>query len=494
MRPSAAARAITLVSSAAERMASSLPGIGKSTSSGSQLVSRIDDDRDAQLAGLADGDVLLLGVDDPDRARDLGHVADAAEGLLELVLLTGEHEDLLLGATLEATRLLHRLQLLEALKPLVHGLEVGEHAAQPALVDVRHVDAARLVGDGLLRLLLRADEHDRAAVGDGLADELVGPVDVGQGLLQVDDVDAVALGEDVALHLRVPAAGLVPEVHTGVQQLLHGDDGHGRCSPLVRAWSLGGHARGFAERRSAAPPWRRAGVRTRQRLEPAARDRPSTVPAPQPETGRAQRGARAREVTPATAEAQVECTPNPRTPRRRVPTCPHHPSPIHSLGIPPPHHPSSRHSSTHGRAPTPAGASGGARTGDEAGTSTAATGSRAGAAGAVAGARNSRAADVGGRAGRAGGRARVRVGGGGGRGWGGGGGGRAEGDPRGGTGAGRRRGGSLSQPARAAQPGGGCGGDAHGGAGGGARERARRERTRTSLWLGIAGTRQCGRP
>ena len=47
--------------------------------------------------------------------------------------------------------------------------------------------------------------------------ELVGAVDVGQRLLQVDDVDAVALGEDVALHLRVPAAGLVPEVHAGIQ-------------------------------------------------------------------------------------------------------------------------------------------------------------------------------------------------------------------------------------------------------------------------------------
>ena len=110
----------------------------------------------------------------------------------------------------------------------MHGLEVGEHPAEPTLVDERHVDPARLVGDGLLRLLLGADEHDRAAVRDGLAHELVGAVDVGQRLLQVDDVDAVALGEDVALHLRVPAAGLVPEVHAGLQQLLHGDDGHRR--------------------------------------------------------------------------------------------------------------------------------------------------------------------------------------------------------------------------------------------------------------------------
>src|SRR5690606_39466353 len=60
-----------------------------------------------------------------------------------------------------------------------------------------------------------------------LLDELVGAVDVGQRLLQVDDVDAVALGEDEALHLRVPATGLVPEVDAALEQLTDGhDSGH----------------------------------------------------------------------------------------------------------------------------------------------------------------------------------------------------------------------------------------------------------------------------
>ena len=39
------------------------------------------------------------------------------------------------------------------------------------------------------------------------------------GLEQVDDVDAAALAVDEAAHLRVPAARLVAEVHTGLQQL-----------------------------------------------------------------------------------------------------------------------------------------------------------------------------------------------------------------------------------------------------------------------------------
>ena len=44
-------------------------------------------------------------------------------------------------------------------------------------------------------------------------------------LLQVDDVDAAALREDVAAHLGVPAARLVAEMDSGLQELAHGDDG-----------------------------------------------------------------------------------------------------------------------------------------------------------------------------------------------------------------------------------------------------------------------------
>ena len=132
------------------------------------------DDRDAQLLGFVDREVFLLGVDDPDGRRGALHVADAAEGLLEL------------GA-----------------------LEVREHTAEPTLVDVGLTHALSLLSDGFLGLLLGADEEDRAAVGHGLLDEFEGVVDVAQRLLQVDDVDAVALGEDEALHLRVPTTGLV---------------------------------------------------------------------------------------------------------------------------------------------------------------------------------------------------------------------------------------------------------------------------------------------
>ena len=122
-------------------------------------------------------DVLLLRVEDEHRVGQLLHVADAAEVALELLELAAEEERFLLGHGVELAGVAHALVLLHLADALGDGLEVGEHAAQPALVDVRH---AALLGVGLdrvLGLLLGADEQDRAAVGDEVADERVGGLD-----------------------------------------------------------------------------------------------------------------------------------------------------------------------------------------------------------------------------------------------------------------------------------------------------------------------------
>jgi hypothetical protein len=158
---------------------------------------------------------------------------DSARPAYQLGHLAGQHELLLLGGHALPAGLLACLELLEPLQPLEHGLEVGQHAAEPTLVDVGHADAGRLLGDRLLGLLLGPDEEHRAAVGDGLLDELVRLVDVGQGLVQVDDVEPVALGQDEALHLRVPSTGLVPEVDARLEHFLHGDDGHAGRPPCM---------------------------------------------------------------------------------------------------------------------------------------------------------------------------------------------------------------------------------------------------------------------
>ena len=89
-----------------------------------------------------------------------------------------------------------------------------------------HAAAGSLVTDGLLSLLLGANKQDLAAVSSNIADKVVSLIEFLYGLLQVNDVDAVALGEDVLCHLGVPAAGLVTEVHTCFEKLLHRNDCH----------------------------------------------------------------------------------------------------------------------------------------------------------------------------------------------------------------------------------------------------------------------------
>ena len=112
----------------------------------------------------------------------------------------------------------HGLELLHAVDAGAHGDEVGEHAAQPTLVDVGHVAAGSLRGDGLLSLLLGADEEHLSALGSGVLEERIRLIGIDDGLLEVKDVDAIALAEDVRLHLGVPATGLMTVVAASLEQ------------------------------------------------------------------------------------------------------------------------------------------------------------------------------------------------------------------------------------------------------------------------------------
>jgi hypothetical protein len=89
------------------------------------------------------------------------------------------------------------------------------------MVDEGHLAALRLFAHDVARLALGADEKDRAAVGGGLARELERFLVERERLLQVDDVDLVAVAEDVRRHLRIPVPGLMSEMDPGFQHLTH---------------------------------------------------------------------------------------------------------------------------------------------------------------------------------------------------------------------------------------------------------------------------------
>src|SRR5690606_21639516 len=158
------------------------------------------DHRDAQAHRLVDGDVLLLGVDHEQRAGEAGEVLHATEVALQLLALTLEHGDLLLGEALEGPVLGHLLDALEAIDALLDGLGVGQGPAQPAAGHEELAGAEGLLTVDVLRLLLGTDEEDRLAARGHVGHESERRPRHVHRLLQVDDVDAVAGTEDVRLH------------------------------------------------------------------------------------------------------------------------------------------------------------------------------------------------------------------------------------------------------------------------------------------------------
>jgi hypothetical protein len=73
--------------------------------------------------------------------------------------------DFLLGQALEVATRLTGLELIEEGDALLDGDEVGQHATEPAAVDVGLAGSGGLLKDRLLGLLLGPDEEDAVAAG-----------------------------------------------------------------------------------------------------------------------------------------------------------------------------------------------------------------------------------------------------------------------------------------------------------------------------------------
>ncbi len=82
--------------------------------------------------------------------------------------------------------------------------------------DIGHAATLRLFGNGPAGGSLGAHEDDVAALGRELAGEVERVDHQRQGLFQVDDVNLAPRAENVRLHLGVPIARLVSEVHASL--------------------------------------------------------------------------------------------------------------------------------------------------------------------------------------------------------------------------------------------------------------------------------------
>ena len=226
---------------------------------------RVDqaDDRDAQALGLAHGDGLRLEVDHEQRVGHALHVLDAPEVRPQLLQVGLRREALARRQQPELALGLIALEVVQALDAERDGLEVGQQAAEPAVVDVRLVRTLGDLLDRVARLLLGPHEQHGAATAGEAVRKALRLLEQHLGAEQIDDVDAAALAVDEAAHLGVPTARLVAEVHTGLQQLLDPDLSHGPFS----LFGLRGDVPGEVH---ANPARRRAGQGPRDRGHPGS--------------------------------------------------------------------------------------------------------------------------------------------------------------------------------------------------------------------------------
>src|SRR5258706_537201 len=179
------------------------------------------DDGDAEFLRLGDRAFLVADVDDEQGIGPVVQRLDAPEAALKLGHLALEVQAFFFRQLLQAAVFDHPFHFLEALDRLTDGLEVRQHPAEPPVIDERGAAALGFFADDLARLTLGSDEKKGALVGGELAHEFHRLLIHHHRLLEIDDVDLVAMTEDEGRHLRIPVAGLVAEMYARFEHLTH---------------------------------------------------------------------------------------------------------------------------------------------------------------------------------------------------------------------------------------------------------------------------------
>ena len=176
--------------------------------------------------GLLNRDPLMVDIDHEQRIGQSAHVLDTANRALKLLHHARAVQRFFFGELVESTVIALLFQLAVVTNRGADRFVVGEHAAQPAMADIRHATTLGLLLDQLLRGALGAHENELVAARGDLAHLLQSPVEGRHRVLEVDDVNLVARAKDIRAHLGVPVAGLVAEVDTRLQHVAHADSGH----------------------------------------------------------------------------------------------------------------------------------------------------------------------------------------------------------------------------------------------------------------------------
>ena len=158
----------------------------------------------------------MIHVDHKERAGQLAHLQDAVEIALHPRHLALDGRLLLLGKLGHLAAGLHLLEMLVLGDRALDRPEIGQGPAEPAVDAIGHANARGRLAHNLLGLALRSDKEHDAAVGHEVFDKVRRLLQLNVGLAEIDDGDALAVVENVGLGTRIPALGLVPEMHARI--------------------------------------------------------------------------------------------------------------------------------------------------------------------------------------------------------------------------------------------------------------------------------------
>ena len=153
-------------------------------------------------------------------ARQTGHVSDRTKVLLQLLALTGDLQFLALRDVIESAVGGHLVDGCHLLHSLANRGEVGQHTACPTLRDIRHVHLLCVSGNYVLCLFLRTYKQHLATGLSQVFQRLCCLVNLNSSLVQVNDVDTVALHIDIRSHSGIPFAFQVTKVATCFEKLI----------------------------------------------------------------------------------------------------------------------------------------------------------------------------------------------------------------------------------------------------------------------------------
>lgn len=189
---------------------------------GCRVCIRVDQDANRYIEAMsfADSDVFVVSTDGNHGIWSTAHIADTLKVTGKLLAFAVEGSKFLFAHGLEFRHFLDVFEVVEAFDALADGAHVGEHAAEPTVVDIELSCSFSSFFDRFLCLAFAANEEDFLVALGEVCEECASLIEAAFCFFEIDDMNAVLVLQQVLFHIRMPFARLVSKMYTCVNHFV----------------------------------------------------------------------------------------------------------------------------------------------------------------------------------------------------------------------------------------------------------------------------------